>query len=234
MTKTAPSSLRIGRDCTPGRTRRRKWMVQVHSRWHVETISGWDVHHVRPVSQPPPIPSTYTDIPHNMATNVRRKRDEILRRLCLRNGRSNRNLILVSSGVQKALLFTSTSVLFLFIDKTGRHPLFIYGAFGMGIYQFVVGGLMGKHGVIAPGGVENPPNAKAITQVEGAPAHSIIDFLHILIIHTLILAPVTWVYAVEAWSLETCATGMPFAAVSNWLSNWTLGCFVPPALRNIT
>jgi hypothetical protein len=105
----------------------------------------------------------------------------------------------------------------------------------MGIYQFVVGGLMGKHGVIAPGGVGNPPSAKAITQVEGAPAHSIIAFCYILIIiHTLILAPVAWGYAVEAWSLETRAIGMPFAAVSNWLSNWTLGCFVPPALRNIT
>jgi hypothetical protein len=125
--------------------------------------------------------------------------------------------------------------LFLFIDKPGRHPLFIYSAFGIGIYQFVVGGLMGKHGVIAPGGLENPPNAKAITQVEGAPAYSIIGFCYILIlICALILAPVTWVYAVEAWSLETRATGMPFAAVSNWLSNWTLGCFVPPALRNIT
>lgn len=178
-------------------------MVQAHSRWHVETISGWDVHHVRPVSQPPPIPSTYTDIPQNMATNVRRKRDEILRRLCLRNGRSNRNL-------------TSTSVLFLFIDKTGRHPLSIYSAFGMGICQFVIGGLMGKHGVIPPSGIGNPPNAKAITQVEGAPAHSIIGFCYILIIiYALILAPVTWVYAVEAWSLETRATGMPFAAVSN-------------------
>jgi hypothetical protein len=119
--------------------------------------------------------------------------------------------------------------LFLFIDKTGRHPLSIYSAFGMGICQFVIGGLMGKHGVIPPSGIGNPPNAKAITQVEGAPAHSIIGFCYILIIiYALILAPVTWVYAVEAWSLETRATGMPFAAVSNWLSNWTLGCFFPP------
>ena len=94
---------------------------------------------------------------------------------------------------------------------------------------------MGKHGVIAPGGVENPPNAKAITQVEGAAAYSIIPFCYVfIIIYTLTLAPVTWVYAVEAWSLGTRATSMTFVAVSNWLSDWTLGCFVPPALRNIT
>jgi hypothetical protein len=170
-----------------------------------------------------------------MATNLRRKRDDTLRRLCLQNGRSDRNLNLVSSGVQKALFFASPSVLFFFIDKTGRHPLLIYSAFGMGICQFVVGGLIGKHGVIAPSGVGNPPNAKAISQVESAPAHSIIAFCYILIIiYALILVPVTWVYAVEDWSLETRATGMPLAAVSNWFSNWTLGCFVPPALHNIT
>ena len=60
VTKTTPSSLRMGRGCAPGRTRRRKGMVQVHSQWHVETNSGWDV---RPVSQPHSISSTYTDIP---------------------------------------------------------------------------------------------------------------------------------------------------------------------------
>jgi MFS family permease len=145
------------------------------------------------------------------------------------------NINLISSGVQYALFIVFTAVMFFFIDKTGRRPLLIYGAIGMGICQFVVGGLMGTYGVIVPGGVGNPPNANVIIQVEGAPAHTIIAFCYILIIiYALTLAPVAWVYAAEVWSLETRATGMSLAAVSNWLFNWALGLFVPPALRNIT
>ena len=94
---------------------------------------------------------------------------------------------------------------------------------------------MGTYGVIVPGGVGNPPNANVIIQVTGKPAHTIIAFCYLLIIiYALTLAPVAWVYAAEVWSLETRATGMGLAAVANWLFNWALGLFVPPALRNIT
>jgi len=145
------------------------------------------------------------------------------------------NINLISSGVQYALFIIFTTVMFFFIDKTGRRPLLIYGAIGMGICQFVVGGVIGTYGKIVPGGVGNPPNANVIIQVEGAPAHTIIAFCYLLIIiYALTLAPVAWVYAAEVWSLETRATGMSLAAVANWLFNWALGLFVPPAMRNIT
>ena len=43
-----------------------------------------------------------------------------------------------------------------------------------------------------------------------------------------------WVYASEVWSLETRAYGMSLASLANWLFNFALGLFVPPAFRNIT
>ncbi|CZR54042.1 related to high-affinity glucose transporter [Phialocephala subalpina] len=83
------------------------------------------------------------------------------------------------------------------------------------------------------GGVDG--NANVVIEVEGGPAHAIIAFCYILIIiYALTLVPVAWVYAAEVWSLETRATGMSLAAVANWLFNFALGLFVPPALRNIT
>jgi prolipoprotein diacylglyceryltransferase len=54
-----------------------------------------------------------------------------------------RNADLINSGVQYALFIIFTSVIFFFIDKT-RRPLLMYGAIGMGICQFVVGGIMAR------------------------------------------------------------------------------------------
>jgi hypothetical protein len=71
-------------------------------------------------------------------------------------------------------------------------------------------------------------------RVTGSPAHTVIAFCYILIIiYALTLAPICWIYAAEVWSLETRATGMGISAVGNWLFNFALGLFIPPAFRNI-
>lgn len=147
------------------------------------------------------------------------------------------NVNLVSSGVQYALFIIFTSLVFFFIDTTGRRPLLIYGALGMGICQFVVGSIMGSYGKIFPGGIviDGVQNGNVVIQVTGPPAHAIIAFCYLLvIIYATTLAPVAWVYAAEVWSLETRATGMSLAAVANWLFNFALGLYLPPAFVNIT
>ncbi|TKA60946.1 hypothetical protein B0A49_09952 [Cryomyces minteri] len=143
------------------------------------------------------------------------------------------NINLISSGVQYALFIVFTTVVFFFIDKTGRRPLLIYGAIGMGICQFVVGGVLGSYGTYLPNGLNG--NLSVRIQVSGAPAHTVIAFCYLLVIvYALTLAPVAWVYAAEVWSLETRASGMALASVANWLFNFALGLFVPPAFQNIS
>lgn len=143
------------------------------------------------------------------------------------------NINLISSGVQYALFIIFTSAVFFFIDKVGRRPLLIYGAIAMGICQFVVGGVLGSYGTYVPEGVGG--NLSVVVKVSGAPSHVVIAFSYLLIIvYALTLAPVAWVYAAEVWSLETRATGMALAAVANWLFNFALGLFVPPAFHNIS
>lgn len=143
------------------------------------------------------------------------------------------NINLISSGVQYALFIIFTSIVFFFIDKTGRRPLLIYGAIGMGTCQFVVGGVLGTYGQYVPEGVGG--NLNVVIKVTGPPSNVVIAFSYLLIIiYALTLAPVAWVYAAEVWSLETRATGMALAAVANWLFNFALGLFVPPAFANIT
>lgn len=140
---------------------------------------------------------------------------------------------LISSGVQYALFIVFTTVTFIFIDTTGRRPLLIYGAIGMGICQFVVGGVLGTYGVSVPGGVQG--NQNVVISVTGSPSYTVIAFSYLLIIvYALTLAPVAWVYAAEVWSLETRAYGMALASIANWLFNFALGLFVPPAFHNIS
>ncbi|KAF2401551.1 MFS sugar transporter-like protein [Trichodelitschia bisporula] len=144
------------------------------------------------------------------------------------------NINLISSGIQYALFIIFTVFTFFFIDRTGRRPLLIYGAIGMGVCHFVVGGILGTHGKYTPGGVDGNLNV-VISLDPGAASHTVIAFSYLLIIiYALTLAPVAWVYAAEVWSLETRAYGMALASIANWLFNFALGLFVPPAFRNIS
>ena len=143
------------------------------------------------------------------------------------------NINLISGGIQYALFIVFTVVTFFFIDRTGRRPLLIYGALGMAICHLVVGGVLGTYGVSVPGGVQG--NANVVVSVSGVPSHVVIAFSYLLIIvYALTLAPVAWVYASEVWSLETRGYGMGIAATANWVFNFALGLFVPPAFHNIS
>lgn len=78
-------------------------------------------------------------------------------------------------------------------------------------------------------------NLSVKVQVTGPPAYTVIAFCYILVLaYSLTLAPIAWVYAAEVWSLETRATGMALASVANWLFNFAIGLFIPPAFQNIS
>ncbi|KAK4120502.1 general substrate transporter [Parathielavia appendiculata] len=144
------------------------------------------------------------------------------------------DVAMVTSGIQYAVFIIFTGVMWLFIDKTGRRTLLVWGAIGMGFCHFVVGGVMGAHSRYVPEGVGG--NANVVIAVDqGAPANTVITFSYLLIVvYALTLAPVCWIYAAEVWSLGTRATGMSLAALSNWVFNFALGMFTPPAFINIT
>jgi hypothetical protein len=80
--------------------------------------------------------------------------------------------------------------------------------------------------------VDNNPNV--VIRLTGPKANTVIAFCYLLIIiYAMTLAPVCWVYAAEVWSLETRATGMGISAIGNWLFNFALGLYIPPAFINI-
>ncbi|KAF2146382.1 uncharacterized protein K452DRAFT_341028 [Aplosporella prunicola CBS 121167] len=142
------------------------------------------------------------------------------------------NVNLIASGIQYALFIIFTTIMFFYVDKVGRRQLLVWGAIAMSFCHFVVGGVLGAHYTYVPDGVDGDLNV--VMKVKGAPAHTVIAFSYLLVIvYALTLAPVCWIYAAEVWSLETRAHGMGIAAVGNWLFNFALGLFIPPAFRNI-
>lgn len=65
-------------------------------------------------------------------------------------------------------------------------------------------------------------------------SNTVITFSYLLIVvYSITLAPMCWIYAAEVWSLGTRATGMGLASLSNWLFNFALGLFLPPGFINI-
>ncbi|KAK6000230.1 hypothetical protein QM012_003862 [Aureobasidium pullulans] len=146
-------------------------------------------------------------------------------------GLSN-NVNLISSGVQYAIFIVGTTIMFFYVDKVGRRPLLIYGAIAMGVCHFIVGGVLST-GTYVPDGVDGNPNIKI--RVAGSAGNTVIAFCYLLILlYSMTLAPVCWIYAAEVWSLETRATGMGIAAIGNWLFNFALGMYIPPGFQNIT
>ncbi|KAI9736864.1 MAG: hypothetical protein M1818_005915 [Claussenomyces sp. TS43310] len=143
------------------------------------------------------------------------------------------NIGLVSSGVQYAVFIIGTLITFFFIDRSGRRPLLVFGALGMAVCMFVVGGVLGSYGTYLPNGLNG--NLSVRVQVTGSPAYTVIAFCYLLVlVYSLTLAPIAWVYAAEVWSLETRATGMALASVANWLFNFAIGLFIPAAFQNIS
>ncbi|RSL41838.1 hypothetical protein CEP53_012518 [Fusarium sp. AF-6] len=142
------------------------------------------------------------------------------------------NINLIASGIQYALFILFTSIMFPFIDKTGRRTLLVWGSIGMAVCHFIVAAMLGAYSVPVPGGVGG--NANVVMRVTGSPAYTVIAFSYLLIIvYALTLAPVAWIYAAEVWSTGTRATGMAMAAEANWLFNFPLGMFTPSGFKNI-
>ncbi|KAJ5737205.1 sugar transporter protein [Penicillium malachiteum] len=143
------------------------------------------------------------------------------------------NVDLTSSGVEYAVFIIGTAMTFFFIDNTGRRPLLIYGTMAMSTCMFIVGGILATYGTYLPDGLDGDLSVRI--KVTGAPSYVVIVFSYVLVLaYSLTLAPIAWVYVAEVWSLETRATGMALASVSNWLSNFGIGFMIPAGFANIT
>ncbi|KAK0659860.1 High-affinity glucose transporter [Lasiodiplodia hormozganensis] len=141
------------------------------------------------------------------------------------------NVNLYSSAIQYVIFLVTTGFTLLFIEKVGRRQLLIYGAILMSALNFAVAGIMAEHGNPVDGVGENT-NIK--WQVLGHPAKGIIACSYIFVgVYGLTWAPAAWIYCSEVFPLRWRAKGVGLSAATNWIFNFALAYFVPPAFENI-
>lgn len=121
----------------------------------------------------------------------------------------------------------------IFMDRWGRRPMFVFGAILMAIWMFANAGLMASYGHAAPpGGVNNI--AEESWEISGSPAYAVIACTYLFVAsYAPTWGPASWVYPPEIFPLRVRGKAIAITTSANWIFNFALSYFVPPAFVNI-
>ncbi|KAI7574407.1 hypothetical protein KC343_g23109, partial [Hortaea werneckii] len=138
------------------------------------------------------------------------------------------NSALLASSIQYIINVVMTVPALLFMDRWGRRPTLLIGAFLMMTFMFANAGMMGATGEVVPNGIDNV-KAQSM-RVSGAPAKGLIACTYLFVAsYAPTWGPVSWVYPPELYPLRVRGKAVALATSSNWAFNTALGAFVPDA-----
>ncbi|KAI1912602.1 high affinity glucose transporter [Ophidiomyces ophidiicola] len=141
--------------------------------------------------------------------------------------------LLVSSSIQYVINVGMTIPALLFVDRWGRRPTLLVGAFFMMIWLFINAGVLATYGSPAPpGGLDG---IEAVSwQIYGPPSKVIIACSYLFVASFApTWGPVSWIYPPELFPLRVRGKAVALCTSANWAFNFALGYFVPPAFVNI-
>ncbi|KAK9471222.1 general substrate transporter [Dipodascopsis tothii] len=139
---------------------------------------------------------------------------------------------LISSSIQYVINVVMTIPALLFIDSWGRRRLLISGAILQAMWLFLVGGLMGKYGHWVPSVNGNESIRWSVPNKHAAKAVIAFNYLFVATFAPT-WGPGSWVYVSEIFPLKQRALANGVCAAANWIFNFALAFFVPPAFKNI-
>lgn len=143
------------------------------------------------------------------------------------SGNSN----LISSSIQYIINFVMTIPAILFVDKWGRRITLLTGSALMAGFLFAVAGLLAAHGHYVDS-VDGNENIR--WTITGAPSKGVIACSFLFVASFAVTwGPVSWLYIAEIFPLPVRANAAGLATSTNWIMNFALAFFVPPAFRNI-
>ncbi|THH03089.1 hypothetical protein EW146_g10511, partial [Bondarzewia mesenterica] len=143
------------------------------------------------------------------------------------SGNSN----LISSSIQYVINFAMTIPAILFVDRWGRRMTLLCGSAMMAGCLFTVAGLLAAHGHYVDS-VDGNENVR--WTITGAPSKGVIACSYLFVAAFAVTwGPVSWIYISEIFPLPVRASAAGLATSTNWIMNFALAFFVPPAFRNI-
>jgi len=143
------------------------------------------------------------------------------------------NNLLVSSSIQYVINVFLTVPALLYVDRWGRRPTLLLGAVGMMTFMFANAGLMPSYGSYAgPQGLGNVPEAS--WSISGPPSKAVIACTYLFVAcYAPSWGPVSWIYPPELFPLRVRGKAVALSTSANWIFNFSLSYFVPPAFVNI-
>ncbi|KAK7730113.1 high affinity glucose transporter [Botryosphaeria dothidea] len=141
--------------------------------------------------------------------------------------------LLVSSSIQYVINVIMTIPALLYVDRWGRRPTLLIGAALMMTWLFANAGILANYGHPAPeGGVNGIKEAS--WEVKGAASKAVIACSYLFVAsYAPTWGPVSWIYPPEILPLRVRGKGVALATSANWIFNFALAYFVPPAFVNI-
>jgi len=138
--------------------------------------------------------------------------------------------VLLPSGINFIINVVMTVPALLWMDRWGRRPTLLIGAFFMCLWLCVNAGLFAVYSTP----MEGNHNAAVSMRVRGAPAKAIIASTYLFVASFApTWGPVSWTYPPELFPLRLRGKAVALTTSSNWAFNFALAYFVPPAFANI-
>jgi sugar porter (SP) family MFS transporter len=143
---------------------------------------------------------------------------------------SDQKALLVSSGVSYIVNVIMTIPAIVFVDRWGRRPTLVIGAFVMSVLLWCVGGILAR-GEWSTNIETGKANVSLSTSAE---ANGVVACIYLFVAtFATTWGAVGWIYPAEIYPLRVRAVAISLSTASNWLFNWLLNFIVPVLMERI-
>lgn len=142
---------------------------------------------------------------------------------------------LVASSIQYVLNTVTTLPALYFLDKLGRRPVLLFGAAAMMAFQFGVAGILATYSVPWPDSGSDSVTIRIPSDNKSA-AKGVIACCYLFVCSFATSWGVgIWLYCSEMWGDSVSRQrGAALATSANWIFNFAIAQFTPPAFKNIS